>query len=123
MEEIIIYQFPNPQNNEWINKYNEKVREIKSQEEINKEKRRQQSKRDEGTYTAEHIGIHHILPKSINPEYKKDKNNFLYVSFKDHMDLHYYLWKADPKYARQLWFGCVGNEKWIMEFTWRTRGI
>lgn len=109
-----LYQFPNPDNNEWIDKYNKLVCEIKSHEQENIELKKKQKKRNDktgGEYLAENIGIHHIIPKKIDPTLEKDKDNYLYVSFVDHMNLHYYLWKADKKYARHLWFGCVYGRK------------
>jgi len=109
-----IYQFPNPDNNKWIDKYNELVCEIKSHEQENIELKKKQKKRNDketGEYLAENIGIHHIIPKKIDPSLEKDKDNYLYVSFTDHMNLHYCLWKADKRYARHLWFGCVYGRK------------
>ncbi len=110
----MVYLFPNDDNNFWINKYNDLVIKIKSQESIIKEKKKNQKKRNDkfgGNYLAENIGIHHIIPKSLRPDLVKNKNNFLYVSFTNHMLLHYYLWKANPIYASQLWFGCVYGRK------------
>jgi len=110
----MVYLFPNDDNNFWINKYNDLVIKIKSQESINIERKKNQKKRNDksgGEYLAENIGIHHIIPKSLRPDLVKNKDNFLYVNFIDHMLLHYYLWKADPIYASQLWFGCVYGRK------------
>lgn len=89
--------FPNPNSNEWINKYNALVENIK----LGK------------MHFLEDawIGKHHIIPKSIAPELEKDEDNLVELPFAEHMDLHYYLWKADPSYASQLWFGCVYGRK------------
>ena len=109
-----MYLFPNPNNNFWINKYNNLVKIIKSKEKENKEIKENQQKRNDKLkkYYSTSIGIHHIIPKSLRPDLVKDKDNFLYVNFSDHMLLHYYLWKADSNYASQLWFGCVYGRKY-----------
>ena len=98
--------FPNPTNSSWIEKYNRLVSDVKS-----------------GKLTFESftpivvngrkvgLGKHHIIPKSIAPELVKDPDNLVELPFKEHMDLHYFLWKADPAYARQLWFGCAFGRK------------
>lgn len=55
---------------------------------------------------------HHILPKSIFPQYKTDKWNIVKLSAKDHFYAHYYLYKAIPKCPKMtfaLWGMC--NQK------------
>ena len=84
------YQIPNPDHNEWLAKYNEMVVKYVH----------------EGKLTKSGKG-HHILPRSLYPEAANDLGNILELDFKEHIDLHYYLWKADPRYAPQLWFGAV----------------
>ena len=95
-------RFENPNDNEWINKYNKLIEEVELGERVfsNKE-----------TLKEGKLGLHHIIPRSISPELTEDKNNHIYLPFKEHMDLHYWLWKFDPKYAPQLWFGCVYGRK------------
>ena len=98
--------FPNPKHNTWLSRYNKLVSDIKSGKltfesyvpiEVNGRKMR--------------LGKHHIIPRSIAPELAKDTDNIVELPFKEHMDLHYFLWKADQSYARQLWFGCVFGRK------------
>lgn len=87
------YSFENPENNEWIDKYNKLCHS--------------------GTTKRDNINtsLHHIIPRSISPELTNDKNNHTYLSVIDHMWVHYYLWKANPKYASQAWFGTVWARK------------
>ena len=89
--------FPNPNNDEWIIKYNDRVESIKLGKVCFPENA--------------WIGKHHIIPKSIAPELEKVEDNIVELPFAEHMDLHYFLWKADPSYASQLWFGCVYGRK------------
>ena len=99
--------FPNPFGNEWIDKYNELVIEVKSHEKENLEYKKTQPKRndkDPNSWTGKSIGVHHIIPRKIDPSLEKDKDNLLYISFIDHCWLHYYLWKSDPIYAKHFWF-------------------
>ena len=101
------YSFPNPNDNEWIRKYNELVDEVAKNEDFYKKYKKTQPKRDDkdpNSWTADSVGIHHIIPKKINPDIQKDKENLLYVTTKDHCWLHYYLWRADKKYAKHFWF-------------------
>ena len=111
----MVYKFPNPDNNEWINKYNELVESIKSKEEYWKEYKKTQPKRNDKDpncwKNSEAVTIHHIIPKKINPKLITDKDNLLYVPFNDHCTLHYYLWKANPMYATHLWWICVAGRK------------
>ena len=90
------FLFPNENNNEWIDKYNTLVLDVKA------------GRYDFGDTK---LSLHHIIPRSIAPELTKDKANFVYVPIVEHMMLHYYLWKADSSYGRQLWFGCVWCRK------------
>lgn len=109
-----MYRFPNPDNNEWINKYNELVAKVESGEIVFEQNVVSEQNGEAGRIDKLVKGkttLHHIIPRSISPELTKDKNNHIYVPFKEHMDLHYYLWKADKSYARQLWFGCVFGRK------------
>lgn len=89
--------FPNLDNNAWLEKYNSLVKSIMSGDKVFAE----------GSW----LGKHHIIPKSIAPELEKDPSNIVVLPFAEHMDLHYFLWKADPSYASQLWFGCVYGRK------------
>lgn len=113
MEELLL--FPNEENNEWINKYNELVVEVKAKEAENKALKEAQPKRNDkepSIWSGESIGIHHIIPKKIRPDLVKDKNNLLYVSIADHCRLHYYLWKSNPIYAKHFWFIMIAARKW-----------
>lgn len=106
--------FPNPENNEWIDKYNSLVIETKSHEQENIEHKKFQKKRndkDSNSWNAQSIGIHHIIPKKVDPSLENDKENLLYVSFENHCNLHYYLWKSDPKYAAHFWFLLLAARK------------
>ena len=106
-KEMKCYLFPNDSNNEWISKYNKLVLEVKAKEAENKEHKKNQPKRNDkdlDSYPIDNIGIHHIIPKKIDPSLEKDKDNLLYVSLEDHINLHYYLWKANKEYSLHLWF-------------------
>lgn len=108
------YLFPNPQNNSWIDKYNNLVLEVEKHEQENKIFMKIQPKRndqDPGSWSPQSIGIHHIIPKKIDSSLKNDRNNWLYVNFFDHCTLHYYLWKADPQYAPYLMFIAYAGRK------------
>lgn len=108
------YHFPNPDNNEWIDKYNKLVAEIAAKEDYYKEYKAHQTKRDDKhweNYTLDHVGVHHIIPKKVDMSLMKDKDNLLYVPFGKHLDLHYFLWKADPKYGAHLWFIAIAARK------------
>lgn len=114
------YHFPNPDNNEWINKYNDLVDQIAEQEEYWKEYKKHQPKRNDKDLNCwkntKAVTIHHIIPKKIDMSLLKDKNNLLYVPFKEHCDLHYYLWKSNPQYASHLWFiGIAGRRLGIWD--------
>lgn len=97
-----MYRFPNPTNNEWIDKYNQLIDDVEAGKLVFE---CVEGKRNKG------LSLHHILPRSIYPELTKDPNNHIYLPFKEHIDLHYYMWKADKKWAHQLWFGCVYGRK------------
>lgn len=107
------YKFPNTSNNEWIDKYNELIEDVTPYEKerllILKDKYIPESML-KGPVDGP-ISAHHIIPRSLHPELTKVKDNIIYVTFSEHMNLHYYLWKADSKYASQLWFGCVYGRK------------
>ena len=109
------YHFPNPNNNEWLNKYNALVDEISAKEDDYKEIKKNQPKRNDKTpelWSGKSVGIHHIIPKKIDPDLKNNKNNLLYVTIEEHCWLHYYLWKADPQYASHFWFLLQAVRKW-----------
>ena len=48
-------------------------------------------------YNDEKIEEHHILPKSIYPEYKNDKINLIKLSLREHYVVHLLLWKMFNK--------------------------
>lgn len=90
----VLYDEEHP--SEWLDKYNKLVEDIMTRKvrfELNK------------------LNMHHIVPKSVAPELDKPIENHIHLPFQYHMDLHYYLWRHDPQYAVQLWFGCVWGRK------------
>jgi hypothetical protein len=111
----MVYLFPNDSNNSWITKYNNLVIKIKKQEDYWKEYKKTQPKRNDKDpdcwKNSKSVTIHHIIPKSLRPDLVKNKDNLLFVPFKEHCILHYYLWKADPIYASQLWWICIAGRK------------
>lgn len=108
-----MFLFPNPNNNEWIDKYNILAKTIKDKEDFYKEYKKRQPKRNdkERNVTKDFVTIHHIIPKKIEMKLVKNKENLLYVPFDLHCMLHYYLWKADKQYANHLWFICIAGRK------------
>ena len=108
-----MFLFPNFENNKWFDKYNELVKTIKADEIYYKNLKANQPKRNDkdGSLTKDFVTIHHIIPKKVSMSLVKNKENLLYVPFDMHCILHYYLWKADPKYALHLWFICIAGRK------------
>lgn len=114
-----MYRFPNPRRNPWLIKYNQLIDDIESNKLLfsfvpidrcsfsgtNEEYRVANLK-------AGKLTIHHIIPKTIKPALAGDKKNLLMLPFKEHMDLHYYLWKSDKMYAPHLRFGAVYGRKY-----------
>lgn len=82
--------------NPWMKKYNMLIEFVE---------------KGEISFPGEKLTKHHIIPKSIEPGFLKAEENFIWLPFKEHMDMHYWLWKFDKKFARQLWFGCVYGRK------------
>lgn len=110
---MMTYEFPNPDHDPWLDKYNELVKKVKAVE-IDFSKFPEviiESTKSNGKTRKVGLGKHHIIPRSIRPELTKDPGNIIEIPFSIHMDLHYFLWKANPEYARQLWFGCVFGRK------------
>ena len=109
-----MFLFPNFENNEWITKYNELVKDVKSNEAHYKFIKETQPKRNDKDHilNKDFVTIHHIIPKKVEMSLVKNKENLLYVPFDLHCLLHYYLWKADPKYANHLWFICIAGRKY-----------
>ena len=109
-----MYRFPNPTNNEWLDKYNKLIEQVESGAMVFESNVVSDKKGEEGRLDKIRKGkttLHHIIPRSIAPELTTDKNNHIWLPFQEHMNLHYYLWKADKSYAKQLWFGCVFGRK------------
>ena len=108
-----MFLFPNFDNNQWIEKYNVLVKKVKANEAHYKLVKETQPKRNdkENTVTKDFVTIHHIIPKKVEMGLVKNKENLLYVPFDLHCLLHYYLWKANPKYASHLWFLCIAGRK------------
>ena len=93
-----LYRFHDNNGSVWLRKYNDVI-----------------SKAEEGhLYEGkddEHMTLHHIIPRSVDVSLKDDKMNHVYLSFYDHAMMHYWMWKHDRKYARQLWFIAVYGRK------------
>ena len=96
------YAFPDSTSSEWIAEYNSEVKAFKS---------RQLHEDANADWSRGEHGIHHVLPRSRWPELADDEDNKVYVTFQEHMHLHWLLWKADPSWASALWFGCVYGRK------------
>jgi len=82
------YTIPNPDNDEWLNKYNKLVNI---------------------DFGRAGKSLHHILPRCKYPEYEKDKKNFAMLPIDMHWKAHYYLWKYSWEYALEFQFihnGC-----------------
>lgn len=59
----------------------------------------------------EYTEMHHILPKSLFPEYKDDKNNLVQLSLREHFVAHLLLWKItkDSKMALAVFLMSQNN--------------
>ena len=80
------YTVDNPDNNEWLNKYNEICTK---------------------DYGDLGVSLHHIKPRCKYPELANDPDNHAYLPLMEHCYAHYYLWKADRVYAMEFWFTCT----------------
>lgn len=91
--------YPNPKRSWWLMRYNALVTKIKSGK----------LKFPEGSW----LGKHHVIPRSERPDLQRDQRNIVVLPFTEHMDLHYFLWRAEPtrRHAQQLWWGCVYGRK------------
>lgn len=87
-------RFDDGHTDSWIEKYNLLIEEV-----------------EVGKTFSEKLTKHHIIPKKIDPSLADDKENWIWLPFKEHMDMHYWLWKHDKRFARHLWFGCVYGRK------------
>lgn len=105
--------FPNPDGNEWLTRYNDLVKSAFDEHRDFKANIRESRSISDSIERLRRgkLTLHHIIPRSLAPELTNDPDNFVYLTFSEHMDAHYYLWKADPKYGIQLWFGCVFGRK------------
>lgn len=90
------------EHNEWLDRYNAVIEKAESSDGM--------TKISEGH--DDFLTLHHIIPRSIQPELKDDKRNHVYLSFYDHAMMHYYLWRYDARYAPQLWFIAVYGRKY-----------
>lgn len=52
---------------------------------------------------------HHILPKSLYPEYEKNKNNLVKLPYKVHYVVHYILWKMTDTLEMALGFHYISK--------------
>lgn len=113
-------RFPNPTNNEWLNKYNHFIDEVEQgnihfeENWMNLEEKDFSNKEEYrlARVKAGKTGIHHIIPKKIDPSIQDLEENHIHVPFVEHMNMHYWLWKYDKQYAKHLWFGCVYGRKY-----------
>jgi hypothetical protein len=79
------YSIDNPDNNEWLAKYNELCA-------------------TDFSGATERLSLHHILPRNKYPELANDICNHALLPIRQHWEAHYYLWKADRQYALEFWF-------------------
>ena len=95
-----LYRFDkqNEQNNIWLKRYNDVIRayENNTLKLVNESSKKT---------------LHHIIPRSVNIMLSNDEHNHIWLPFYEHAMMHYYLWKYDKKYARQLWFIAVYGRK------------
>ena len=98
-------EFPNPDNNEYLTKYNKLSK--KGYDPDSPYYKMKNIWKNQG------MTLHHILPRSVYPEYTDDKENHTFLSYEDHANAHYYLWKGtqDPKYAMAFWFIYIYGRK------------
>ena len=91
--------FPNPTNNNYINDYNKLIQTNGICE--NNRNGISHKKLKEMSYS-----LHHIIPRSFDPSLTNDKDNQVWLPIKDHIHVHYLLWKGlnDPKSAMAFWF-------------------
>ena len=98
---ITLYRFDNDEKNEWLEKYNSVITQYEN-----------------GTLTVTDntakLTLHHIIPRSIDATLKNDKRNHIWLPFYEHAMMHYYLWRYDRRYARQLWFIAVYGRKYCL---------
>ena len=104
-----LYRFNNSKNDEWLNKYNEVIRRYETGQKCSIHECSQFS--GDGVFDSHHLTLHHIIPRSVDISLKNDKRNHIYLNFYDHAMMHYYLWKHDSKYAKQLWFMATYGRK------------
>jgi hypothetical protein len=55
-------------------------------------------------YNTKHYHKHHILPKSLFPEYEHDQDNLIKLSYRLHYIAHYILWKLTKTYQMAMAF-------------------
>lgn len=91
------FHLDNPDNNEWLNKVNELIDKYADY--------------DRKSHPEVKLSFHHILIRSLYPEYTNDEQNHLYMPWNDHWLIHYYMWKADAKYCAAFWFCYVYFKK------------
>ena len=91
------FHLENNDNNEWLNKANELIDKY--------------SNIDKSMYKDIKLSLHHILIRSIYPQYTNDERNHLWMTWQDHWLIHYYMWKADTKYCAAFWFCYVYFKK------------
>lgn len=87
------FRLKNINNNEWLNKANMLIEKYEN------------NNIDNAT------SLHHILIRSLYPEYTNNKDNHIYMTKEDHWLIHYYMWKADAKYCAAFWFCYVYFKK------------
>ncbi len=90
------YKLDNPNNNEWLTLANELIERFKDVTPEN---------------YATKLSLHHIKLRSMYPELTNDPKNHLWLPIREHWLLHYYMWKADGRYAMAFWFCYVYFKK------------
>ena len=99
-----MFRFKPLEHNIWLDRYNDVISKAESFNGPGNFRINESGDDDKMT-------LHHIIPRSLRPELKNDKRNWIYLNFYDHAMMHYYLWRYDAQYAPQLWFIAVYGRK------------
>ena len=99
--------FPNPNNNKYITEYNNLA--ITNGICENNRNGLTHKKLKEMNYS-----LHHIIPRSFNPDLTNDKDNQVWLPIKDHIHMHYLLWKGlnNQQSAMAFWFIYIYGKKY-----------
>lgn len=91
------FRLDNPDCNEWIVKANALI-----------------SKYEDWTpknHPRAKLSLHHILIRSKFPQLKDDPNNVVWLPYRIHWLIHYYMWRANSDYCAAFWFCYVYFKK------------